>query len=180
MVRRSDPRLLPQWAGVTPYDLAMRRLLLIVPLALVFTALPAYADFVTHHKESSCAESASQSLRQESWIKNDDQGTQNTGDDRIRFNALPGQRDTIAEIGAYNNAATVRFFIWKLDGPNSNNHTLEIGYIRIPDEPYENFDWDGNVDPIDRDRKPYLEVRVDWNNGNHCSTFTAWLDGWKP
>lgn len=123
------------------------------------------------------------SATQVSWIDLDDKNTGTNTDDKIDYNAkgpaaygdlrmtLFGDNHQIYDIAVEIrklNAAGTAYVVHHAEGRSYSNGA----------DNYEYFEF-SSVSTIDRDRQPYLWVKVTWDDGA-CVTKTAYFDNWVP
>jgi len=116
-----------------------------------------------------------------SWVDLDDKGTGSNDDDKIAYDANgPGAiGDLRVELGdhwdVYDIAVEIRKL--KVDGSGYTVH-YTAGRSFGSAGPNEDFEF-AVVSDINRSRKPFLWVKVSWDDGS-CVSKTAYFDNWVP
>jgi len=163
----------------------MRRAFIPICAAFVLVAslsTPASATVTERLKQevpSGCG--PDNSTRINSWVDLDDKNTGGTGDDTIDYDANgPGAiGDLRVELWDHGDVYDIAVEIRKLkvDGSGYTVHHAQ-GRSYGSANPNEDFEFSG-VSKINRDRKPFLWVKVTWDDGS-CVSKTAYFDSWVP
>ena len=119
--------------------------------------------------------------RTDSWVALDDRNTGTNSDDKIDYDANGPDAIGDLRVNLWNqgDVQSIAIEIRKLnnDGPGYVVHH-EMGKSYISASSSEDFEF-ASVSRINRDRHPYLWVRVVWDGGA-CNTKTAYFDNWVP
>ena len=169
----------------------MRRAFISICAALglvLMLANPASAAVTIRHKSDHVAEincGPGNDYDVDSWVGLRDQGTSGEGDDEIDYTVAENGVDVRVVLDDHTNVDWfyVALMKRKADGTGQLVHFDSVFQSPQYDSTYIDFtefaNYPGN---IARDRKPWLHVRVQFDNGSTsgCVSKTAYFDNWVP
>ena len=160
----------------------MKRLLVVLAaVALVgWFATPAHATMAERTKYDSKGYNAcgfGNSFELWSYVAADIGGSPQ---DEVAYNAKPNNfafKDLRVDLTDGAAVEDIDVKIWKqqADGTGWTQHWHQIRYFGSSMELFE-F---AAVNNVNKDRHPYLQVNIDWNDGS-CGSKTAWDNDWFP